>query len=137
MSERKNAIVREKEIKLAIARIEHGRTKSKVRCLSISAVAREAGISAALIHNHYPEIAELIRTKTGANSRKQRDAKQEQLKEERKKNAALRQERKQIQAQVTRLVTINEMLRCENQELKAKHKGGNVYDINSQLPHGS
>jgi hypothetical protein len=130
MSERKSADVREKEIRLAIARIEHGRTKSKRR-LNIAAVASEIGTSAALIHNHYPILAELIRTKTGADSRKQRDAKQEQLKEERKNSAGLRKDIKQLKEQITKLVTINEMLLNENDELRARHKGGNVVDFNS------
>lgn len=51
------------EIELAIARIRHGRTKriSKDRPLSIAAVAEEAGISNATIHNRYPQLAEQIR----------------------------------------------------------------------------
>nr|WP_294866232.1 hypothetical protein [uncultured Pseudogulbenkiania sp.] len=51
------------EIELAIARIRHGRPKkiTKDRPLSIAAVAEEAGISNATIHNRYPLLAEKIR----------------------------------------------------------------------------
>jgi len=43
MTERKTAASRNKELKLAIARIEHGRTQTKGISLSISSVARELG----------------------------------------------------------------------------------------------
>lgn len=46
---------REKEILLAAAAIEKGRSKIGETKVSISAVARELGISPALIHNHYPK----------------------------------------------------------------------------------
>jgi SMC interacting uncharacterized protein involved in chromosome segregation len=131
MTERKTAASREKELKLAIARIEHGRTQKKGISLSISAVARELGISPALIHNHYPDIAESIRTKVGADSRKQRDAKQDQLKKERKKSAELREDVKSLNNQINKLTTINEMLLLENSELKAKSSGGNVVGISN------
>jgi len=64
----KGWIVRLIEIRRAIQRIEHGRPKriSKDRCrLNISTVAREASITAASIHNTYPDIAEAIRAKAG------------------------------------------------------------------------
>ncbi len=52
-----------KELELAVARIEHGRPKvvSKARRPSILAVAEEARVSPAAIHNRHPEIAEKIR----------------------------------------------------------------------------
>jgi hypothetical protein len=51
----------------------------------VTSVAREAGVSAALIHNHYPSIAERIRQEQGRGSRAQRDAKHQELKVEREK----------------------------------------------------
>jgi AcrR family transcriptional regulator len=52
-----------REIKLAITRIRHGRQKriSADRRFSIAAVAAEAGISNATIHNRYPDLADHIR----------------------------------------------------------------------------
>lgn len=132
MTERKDAATREKELKLAIFRIERGRAHSKASKLSVSAVAREAGVTAALIHNHYPSIAELIRVKQGASSRQQRDAKQSQLAEERDKNAALRRELTDLHGQVAKLATINEMLLMENKELRAKQQSGNVVDMSDR-----
>jgi AcrR family transcriptional regulator len=82
---RKNADVREKEIRLAIFRIERGRSHTAAKRLTISAVAREAGVSSSLLHNHYPDIAEEIRVKQGASSRQKLDAKRDDLSVEREK----------------------------------------------------
>ena len=81
--ERKTAGVRDRELRLAITRIEKGRSKANESNLTIAAVAREAGVSTALIHNCHPDIAELIRQSQGRSSRAQRDAKQLELKAER------------------------------------------------------
>ncbi|EUC11837.1 TetR family transcriptional regulator [Paraburkholderia hospita] len=129
MTERKDAPTREKELKLAIFRIERGRAHTKASKLSVSAVAREAGVTASLIHNHYPSIAELIRVKQGASSRQQRNAKHTELAEERQKNAALRAELEDFRGQVAKLATINEMLLMENKELMAKQRSGNVVEM--------
>jgi hypothetical protein len=126
---RKNGNVREKELRLAISRIERGRSQTKGAKLSISAVAREVGISSALIHNHYPLIAEEIRSKQGASSRQQRDAKQSELQHEREKNKFLRQERDELRGQIARLVSINEMLLHETKVLQAKIADPKVTDI--------
>jgi hypothetical protein len=59
------------ELHRAIQRIGHRRPKriGKDRCrMNISTVAREAGVSAASIHNTYPDIAETIRAKAGKSS---------------------------------------------------------------------
>ncbi|MCW5185274.1 hypothetical protein [Burkholderia cenocepacia] len=45
---RKSGEAREKELRLAIHRIQRGRAHTKVTKLSIAAVAREAGVSPAL-----------------------------------------------------------------------------------------
>jgi len=129
MNIRKSATSRLKDLKLAIHRIEKGRASNGASKLSISSVAREVGVSAALIHNHYPSIAELIRTKQGASSRHQRDAKQSQLELERNKNVLLRSQLEEITNQLDRLASLNEMLLIENKELSAKLKSGNVFSI--------
>lgn len=64
--QRKPADKREKDLRLAMFRIQRGRAHTDVEKLSISSVAREAGVSASLIHNHYPDIAEAIRLAQGA-----------------------------------------------------------------------
>jgi len=122
MSEgRKSADKREKELRLAIFRIQRGRPiRTKAKKLSITAVAEEVGVSAALIHNHYPKIAEAIRIAQGRDSRAQRDAKQLELKAERDKARELRQEIENLRKDVSRLASINEVLRAENATLKAR-----------------
>jgi AcrR family transcriptional regulator len=52
-----------KTIELAIKRIQQGapRIVEKRTKLSIAAVAREAGVSNATIHNRYPDLANKIR----------------------------------------------------------------------------
>ncbi|WP_261523278.1 TetR family transcriptional regulator [Burkholderia multivorans] len=118
-SQRQNADNRSKQLRLAILRIERGRAKTGAQKLSISAVAREAGITPALIHNHYPAIAEEIRTKLGASSRAQRDAKHKELKKVRDSNKALLKELTEMRQCVARLASINETLLLENKALRA------------------
>ena len=43
---------REKDLRLALYRIQKGRTRSGETKVTITAVAREAGVSTALIHNY-------------------------------------------------------------------------------------
>ncbi|WP_322034649.1 TetR family transcriptional regulator [Burkholderia sp. BCC1970] len=123
---RKTGVAREKELKLAIFRIERGRAHSGSTKLSISSVAREVGVTAPLIHNHYPEIANLIRTKQGASSRAQRDAKQSELMDERRKNAQLRRELAEERAKVAKLASINETLEMERDKLNAMRNSDNI-----------
>lgn len=117
---RKNADIREKEIRLAMLRIERGRSHTKAAKLSISTVAREVGVSPSLLHNHYPALAEEIRTKQGASSREKLGAKQDDLGLEREKVRRLRQEIDELKAQVAKLASINEMQAMENRVLAAR-----------------
>lgn len=123
------AAIREKELRLAIFRIEQGRARTKATKVSISSVAREAGVTPALIHNHYPAIAESIRIKQGASSREQRDAKQNQLHAERNLTKALRSQLNDLQRRLEALASINETLVVENQGLKARLASGNVVSM--------
>jgi len=123
------ADVRRKAIKLAISRIERGRTHTRAEKLNISTVAKEAGVTPALIHNHYPDIAEEIREKQGRTSRAQRDAKHSELLTEREKNRTLRAELSELRAQVAKLASINEVLLIENRLLKAKQGDPKVADL--------
>lgn len=118
--ERKTAGVRDRELRLAITRIEKGRSKANESNLTIAAVAREAGVSTALIHNCHPDIAELIRQSQGRSSRAQRDAKQLELKAEREKTRELRLEITLLKSKVASLASINEVLLDENRTLKSR-----------------
>ncbi|MFC5521795.1 TetR family transcriptional regulator [Polaromonas jejuensis] len=131
-SQRKNAETREKELRLAIFRIEKGRSRAKAAKLSVAAVAREAGVTPALIHNHYPAIAEEIRVKQGASVRQQRDAKHDELKLEREKNRALRQQLDEIRHQMAKLASINEVMLEENRILKAVSADSKVVNLESK-----
>lgn len=126
---RKSAKDRERELRLAMQRIKRGKAQSGDTKLSIAAVAREAGITSALIHNHYPAIAEEIRQAQGKNSRAQRDAKHTELKDERQKNRELREELRLIHGDVARLASINETLTAENVALKARLNEMNVVKL--------
>lgn len=127
--ERKPSPAREKDLHLALLRIERGRAKTGEKKVTIAAVAREAGVSSALIHNHYPNIAETIREVQGRSSRAQRDVKHHNLRVEKEKNRTLRQEIQELRAKVASLASLNEVLMTENRVLKAKQNDPKVVDI--------
>ncbi len=93
------------EIQQAIAQVQAGQSK-----VSISAVAKVAGVTPALIHNTYPDLAEKIRGLVGKATRTQRDAKHDALVREREINRALRQELAATRADLAKLASINQML---------------------------
>jgi AcrR family transcriptional regulator len=126
---RKPSDAREKDLRLALYRIVRGRSKVGETKVTIAAVAREAGVSTALIHNHYPSVAEAIREAQGRSSRAQRDGKQQDLRAEQEKNRILRQELQELREKVARLASINEVLLDENRVLTAKRKDPNVVDF--------
>jgi AcrR family transcriptional regulator len=125
MSSRKPADTREKELRLALYRIQRGRAHTGAHKASIASVAREAGVSAALIHNHYPAIAEAIREAQGHASRVQRDAKHKRLIVEQKKNRELRREIEELRRKIRKLASINEVLLDEIRTLKVKENTPN------------
>jgi AcrR family transcriptional regulator len=126
---------REKDLKLALYRIQKGRAHTGETKVTIAAVAREAKVSTALIHNYYPDIAEAIREAQGRTSRAMRDAKHQDLIAERKKSADYRQEIEGLRAKVALLASINEVLLNENEVLKSKLKDRKVVDLDSRKPH--
>jgi len=127
---------REKDLKLALLRIQKCRAHTGESKVTIAAVAREAGVSTALIHNHYPRIAEAIREVQDRSSRVMRDMKQQDLIAERKKSAAHRQEIEELRAKVAKLASVNEVLLDENRVLRAKISDRVVVDLPSRKPHG-
>lgn len=118
--DRKTAEVRERELRLALLRIQRGRSRTKVKRLSIAAVAREAGVTAALIHNHYPGLAAAIREAMGHGERASREAKTQEVKALRARARELNGEIKALRADVARLASINEVLMAENTSFKGK-----------------
>jgi AcrR family transcriptional regulator len=127
--ERLSHEAREKQLRLAISRIQRKRSRTNENVLTIAAVGREAGVSTALIHNHHPNIAELVRDAQGRSSRAQRDAKHGELKSEREKNRVLRAEADELRHQVASLASINEVLVIELRELKARMADGKVVEL--------
>lgn len=125
----KPADIREKELRLALYRIQKGRSRTGEIKITISAVAREAGVSTALIHNHYPSIAEAIREAQGRSSRAMRHVKHQNLIAERKKSAAYRQEVAELRAMISNLASLNEVLLDENRTLKSKINDRTVIDL--------
>ena len=127
----KKRLTRE-EIRRAIQRIEHRRSKRipKERCrMNISTVAWEAGISAASIHNTYPDIAEVIRAKAGKSSRSALDT--ERLERERLVGLLrlARGRLRDVEKDVARIASENARLVTENALLKAKLTSGNVVEL--------
>lgn len=108
-----------KELALAIKRIRLGRPQvvSSDRKLSISAVAEEAQVSAALIHNSHPEIADEIRALTG---KVRRVAELDSEKERKIKALTLDLEEKD--EMIKKLARQNFLLSQENQRLDALMK---------------
>ncbi|MFJ2684216.1 TetR family transcriptional regulator [Pseudomonas sp. NPDC087342] len=125
---------RREEIRLAILRIEKGRTRvvEKGRKLSIIAVAEETGISAAAIHNHHPDMADLIRRKLGVDMREQRNSIAKKLKEFRSINKDHRDEIALLKKEIALLASHNATLMLKNSELNAIIQSDNVKPFPSQ-----
>ena len=106
------------EIQNAIEQLQAGQGK-----VSISAVAKVAGITPSLIHNTYPDLAEKIRGLVGKTTRAQRDSKHDELVREREVNRSLRQELAQTRADLAKLASINQVLLNEVALLKGMATG--------------
>lgn len=102
------------ELRLALLRV-----KNKGLKLSISAVAAEAGVSAGLIHNTYPDIAEEIRALVGRKIRQQRDDMAKELADAKKRMRELREDLASAEADLAKMASINETLRTELATLRA------------------
>ena len=92
----------EKRLKDAIEQLQEAGTK-----VSISAVAKAAAVTPALIHNTYPDIADRIRGIIGKSTRSQRDEKHEALVKERERNRELRAEVERLRHEAAKLASIN------------------------------
>jgi AcrR family transcriptional regulator len=120
------ASVRAKEFDLAIKRIQLGRAHPNAAKVSFSAVAREVGVSPALIHNHYPEIANRIRELQGRSARVERDTIRSELLQERKRSRELRASIKEQDLRIRKLTSINERLIAELDGLRS---AGNIRSL--------
>jgi AcrR family transcriptional regulator len=130
---RKGAEAREKDLRFAMLRIKRGRSNAETTRISITSVAREAGVSPALIHNHYPQVADAIRLEQVRQGRVRRKRRQDELKQEREKARTLRGELADLRAKVGRLASINEVLRFENESLRAR-RSDNVVPLSPSPP---
>ena len=92
----------EKRLREAIDHLQISGTK-----VSISAVAKAAEVTPALIHNTYPDVAERIRGVVGKSTRLQRDAKHEALLKEKERNRDLRGEVERLRLESAKLASIN------------------------------
>ncbi len=102
--------------------------------LSISAVAKMAGVTPALIHNTYPDLAEKIRGLVGKATRTQRDAKHSALVREREINRTLRQELVETRATIAKLASVNQTLLNEMAVLKGIAAGKVVAILRAREP---
>lgn len=120
------------EIRRAIQRIERRRPKriGKDQCrMNISTVAREAAISAASIHNTYPDIADAIRAKGGRGGRG--DAARLEHKQLAELLRIARERLKAAEKDVRRIASENARLVTENAVLRAKIGTRNVIELAS------
>lgn len=105
-----------KAVRLAIIRIEKGRPTivSEQRKMSVAAVAEEAGVSRALIHRDCPDLLERIKGGVNKGIRQQRDAKQNELKEYKKRNRELHSEVAKLKAMLAKVQSQNATLIRKN-----------------------
>ncbi|PSW53492.1 TetR family transcriptional regulator [Photobacterium leiognathi] len=110
-----------KAVRLAIIRIEKGRPTivSEQRKMSVAAVAEEAGVSRALIHRDCPDLLERIKGGVNKGIRQQRDAKQNELKEYKKRNRELRSEVAELKAMLAKVQSQNATLIRKNMALSS------------------
>ncbi|MGR4870005.1 TetR family transcriptional regulator [Variovorax sp. LARHSF232] len=80
---------------------------------TITAVAREVGVSAALIHNRYPDVAATIRTLSGREKRDDVAQLRAALVKEQEIARSLRDENGALLADLRALASVNETLRQE------------------------
>jgi AcrR family transcriptional regulator len=92
--------------------------------ISIAAVAREAGVSNATIHNRYPEIAERVRALHARTSKDVTKAIPDTAEVLHKKLQQARKEIDQLKNDLVRSQSINLRLMRENEMLRARLQKG-------------
>lgn len=125
-----HAATTSERLESALARLlaqEHpGRRSGRV---SISAVAREAGVSPALVHNRYPDLAERIRAHTGRRAPQQRTDQQAELQALREVARELRQRIVGLEVDLAKLASINAALNVGIAELRAMLESRSVVPL--------
>jgi len=118
-------------IRLAIVRIEKGRPSivDSGRKISISAVAEEAGVSRATIHNRYPDLAERIRGGVNKNVIHSKNEKNKELKTEKIKSKKLREALSKTKSTLAEVSSINARLLYRNKELEKINANRNVLPV--------
>jgi TolA-binding protein len=109
-----------KELELALKRITHKRTKNIApeRKLSVAAVAKEAGVSSALIFNSHKDFAEHIRQLT--NRPDSLDRRDEKLTKANSQIMQLQERIDLLESDLKKIAIQNLMLSEENKRLKQK-----------------
>lgn len=112
------------ELELALERIQKGQSRivDGSRRLSIAAVAEEAGFSAALIHNSYPEFAERIRLILGRPRRVRKDASGEKVDHLNRLVLDLKEQIADLQSDLRKIAVQNLLLSEENRSLRIQLK---------------
>lgn len=96
-----------KKLTLALARLKRDAAKAGKPGPSISAVAREAGVSHTLVHTKYPDIADQIREASGRGPKQQLEKQRTLAQRAEDRSAELRKELADQKAQNTGLASEN------------------------------
>lgn len=125
-----------KELDLALRRIQQGgaRVVDDGRRLSIAAVAEEAGVSPALIHNSHPEFAEEVRRLVGRARRSVEGGGEEKLMHAKKRVIELMAQVELLETKVRKIAVENLSLSEENRRLRkllSRNGKNTLKDINA------
>jgi predicted nuclease with TOPRIM domain len=121
-----------RRLDLAILRIQKGRTRvvPQDARLNVSNVAKEAGVSDALLYKDvYSDILRSVKSITGKADREARDRTREELTHKRGQLAETRRELQQLKQDFARLAERNRVLELENEELRSKGVTGKIVPI--------
>ncbi len=111
-----------RKVRLAIVTIENGKPKDpKNKKLSMSSVAREAGVSRALIQRDMSDLYTRIMGKSGVEQKKDRiETLREKLKIEEEKRKDRDEEIEDLKRMLANNASINATLMRENKELRVR-----------------
>lgn len=110
-----------RRLELALRRLQLGRMQSGTNDrISIAAVAREAGVSNATIHNRYPDIAERVRALHVAASKRKTKTLPDSTDALERKLTEARKAIEQLKIDLVKSQSINLRLAKENELLNAR-----------------
>lgn len=118
----KNESPSHKKVRLAIVSIEKGKPKDpKNKKLTMSSVAREAGVSRNLIQRDMPDLYHRVMGKSGSEQAKDKiETLRGKLKVEENKRKEREEEIAELRKMLANNASVNATLMRENKELKAK-----------------